>query len=261
MTDDLKAKYADKIAKLLAKAESTTPEEAEMLTAKAQELMAQYAIDEAMIEAARGFSGESSKYGEEEFVAIGIYRYSLSKLTHVVLQANGLRTFEWTGKNPRVVDGKLYKETVVVVGCGQKGDLDRVRVLNTSLMLQAITAENAWWREHKHEHEWKPKKGHYERRQFLLSFAYGVHQKMTAAAERGKKAAEAEHSSDSVALVLRDKALVVQAEFEKRHPDLRSKRDSKKGGSMAAHAAGHAAGLRANTGEPSVGGERGALNR
>jgi len=261
--DDLRVKYAEKIAKLLAKAESTTPEEAEALTAKAQELMAQYAIDEAMIEAARGFSGESSKYTEEEFVSIGIYRFPLAELTHRVLIVNGLKAFVWSGKNPRTIDGKLYKETVVFVGCGTKGDLDRTRVLVTSLMLQAISAENAWWREHKHEHDWKPKGGHYERRQFLYSFALGVHSKMKAAAERGKKTAEAEHSSGSVALALRDKSLAVQEQFEKRHPDLRAKGGGAvRGGGQEAHAAGHAAGLNANTGQPTVsGGGRGALNR
>ena len=42
---DLQEKYAEKIAKLLAKAESTTPAEAELLLEKAQSLMSQYAVD------------------------------------------------------------------------------------------------------------------------------------------------------------------------------------------------------------------------
>src|ERR1051326_8295178 len=55
-------RYADKIAKLLRKAESTTQEEAELLVQKAQELMTQYAISEELISRAKG---ENAKKREE----------------------------------------------------------------------------------------------------------------------------------------------------------------------------------------------------
>jgi hypothetical protein len=53
------ANALDLITKLLAKAESTTPEEAEALIAKAQELATTYAIEQAVIDAARAVRGEA----------------------------------------------------------------------------------------------------------------------------------------------------------------------------------------------------------
>lgn len=257
---DLKQKYADKIAKLLAKAESTTPEEAEMLTAKAQTLMAQYAIDEAMIEAAQNFSGAASTIDEEEFVMVGIYRFPIAELCVAILFTNDLKVVGMGGKPHRVVDGKLFKETIVYKATGYKGDLDRARMLFTSLQLQALTAENAWWRENKDQHEWKPKGGHYERRQFLFSFADETHRRLREAKQRGQKAAEKEHAheSDSMALVLASKESKVLAKFEELHPNLRKGRaKSYQGGGWDAHTAGTAAGRRADLGSGgSVGGGR-----
>lgn len=53
----------DLITKLLAKAESTTPEEAEALIAKAQDLATKYAIEQSIIEQARAASGQAPQEG------------------------------------------------------------------------------------------------------------------------------------------------------------------------------------------------------
>lgn len=53
----------DLITKLLAKAESTTPEEAEVLIGKAQELATKYAIEQGMIDQARAARGEAVREG------------------------------------------------------------------------------------------------------------------------------------------------------------------------------------------------------
>src|SRR5512134_846180 len=119
--------WADKISKLLRKAETTTPEEAEALYAKAQELMAKYAIDEAMLRRAGELS--TDEILEEEFVITGIYRFPLSHLCAYVIRNNDLEFFQWSGKNPRTVGGRLFKETVVYVAMGYKSDIDRVRIL------------------------------------------------------------------------------------------------------------------------------------
>ena len=54
-------KKADLIAKLLAKAESTTPEEAEALREHAYRLMEKYMIDQAVIDARRARDGQASE--------------------------------------------------------------------------------------------------------------------------------------------------------------------------------------------------------
>jgi hypothetical protein len=252
-------KYADKIAKLLAKAESTkSPEEAEMLFAKAQELMSQYAIDEAMLAAARGTHGDD-KIVEEEFVMIGIYRFAIADMTWRVLTTNGLKVVKLSGKNWREVDGRVFKETVVYKVVGYKSDLDRARALQTSLLVQAIGAENSWWK--KHKHLYSKEDAHYARRQFLFSFGHGVHEKLKEAQARGQAAAEAEHGSNSVALVLRDKSLAVQDEFNRRYPHLRKVNSSLRAGDAFAAEKGKAAGRKADVGGTKLGGSRKAIGR
>jgi hypothetical protein len=252
---DLKAKYADKIAKLLNLAENTPfPEEAETFTARAQELMAQYAIDEAMIEAARGISGESAKIVREEFVFIGIYRFPLADLGHRVLKVNDCQVIQMAGKNWREIDGKVYKETVVYKAVGYKGDIDRARVLVTSLMLQAITAETAWWAKNKELYKHEKKGGHYSRRQFLFSFSHAVHKRLKEAKEKGRATANKEHGGDSVALVLRDKSLAVRDEFTKMYPHTRKSGASYSAGDAFAGEAGRAAGEKADIGGTKLGG-------
>src|SRR4051794_139851 len=79
-------RYAEKIAKLLAKAESTTPEEAELLIGKAQQLMTEYAISEAMIDAARGVSVDEIE--QCRFAYGGFLRKDLGEIAWAVLRAN-----------------------------------------------------------------------------------------------------------------------------------------------------------------------------
>lgn len=264
MTADLQAKYADKIAKLLAKAESTTPEEAEILTAKAQELMAKYAIDEALLAAARGFRSETDKVVKEEFVVIGIYRFPLAELATSVLYFCDCKVVVRGGKNPREIDGKMYRETIVYWGVGFKSDIDRARLLFTSLMLQAIRAENAWWKENRHLHEHKTRKGHYERRQFLFSFANAAFAKMMEAKRAAQAEAAKEHkmTTDSVALAIRDKNQLVAEAYNDMFPYLKKGRSSNfQGGGLDSHAAGQAAGQRADIGGTKLGGSRKQLGK
>lgn len=245
---------ADKIAKLLLKAESTTPEEAEELYQKAQELMAKYAIDEAMLEAARGIGNRENPIIAEEFVNIGIYRFPLSRLTFFVMKANGLECIQLSDPGWREVDGKVYKETEVLVGVGYQNDVERVKLLRTSLMLQAMRAEAAWWKKNKDLYESEKKfKQHRARRGFLFAFADGAYQKLHDAYAKGKKDAEEEHGSESVALVLRDKSLAVKNKFEMMFPDIRKVKDRKDKGDAWARANGYEAGQKADVGTGGTG--------
>ena len=259
---DLKAKYADKIAALLRKAESTPhPEEAESFFTKAAELMAKYSIDEAMLTAREGRSRDDG-YAEEEFVTIGIYRHALYWIDFYCLISAGCQAFEITHAGPRTIDGREFKQTRVLVGCGFKSDLDRARMLGASLKLQAMRAESSWWAANEYRYEWDtPGERHAARRGFMLAFAQGAYSIMKRVDETAKQEASAQHGTESVALALRDKSDIVLREYEQRHPDLRKGRGSRMNlGAYEARAAGQAAGKKADVGRPAAGTGRKALD-
>lgn len=253
--------YADKIAKLLRKAESTTPEEAELLYAKAQELMTKYAIDEAMINAAR--KGKNvDPIAQEEFVLTGIYRFPLADLTRFTLQLNGIKVVRLVvgqGNNspPRTIGGKLFKQTMVFQVVGYKSDLDAIRLLDASLQLQALRAESEWWRANGDRYNGlKPSQKHLQRREFLFAFAEGVAVKLAEATAKGRKAAEEEHGSSSVALVLQSKEMRVQMEFDRLHSDRQDDKSKKQRGGDHAGDAGFEAGRNADVGQPGLASNR-----
>ena len=123
--DPEQARMLEKVRALLAKAESTTfEEEAEAFTAKAQELMARYAIDAAIVDAG------ASDLPEAGGIRIGIdepYATPKAVLLGRIAIANRCRSV-WS-------DG-LGLATVF----GSHGDLRAVEVLYTSLLVQAVTA-------------------------------------------------------------------------------------------------------------------------
>lgn len=118
-------KVLDKVRALLAKAESTTfPEEADTLTAKAQELMARYSIDCAVVA-----SREQGDTGEPSVRRVWIdspYAEEKSGLLHAIAIANRCRAVYTVG----------FGFTTVF---GYPADLDVVEILFASLLVQAST--------------------------------------------------------------------------------------------------------------------------
>jgi hypothetical protein len=118
-------KQLGRVRALLAKAESTAfPEEAEALSAKAQELMTRYALDRVLV--------ESETPAADVPVSRRLwldtpYLDAKSLLVHVVATANRCRA---------VFDPRWGFVTVV----GDENDLDSVALLTTSLLVQATRA-------------------------------------------------------------------------------------------------------------------------
>lgn len=113
-----------KVRALLAKAESTTfPEEAEALSAKAQELMTRYRIDAAVVGAGPGSGGP----GGRRIWVDDPYAGAKVSLLGAVARANGCEAVELGG-----------------LGCvhvvGFPADLEVVELLHTSLLVQVATA-------------------------------------------------------------------------------------------------------------------------
>ncbi|NYV76373.1 DUF2786 domain-containing protein, partial [Streptomyces sp. UH6] len=120
-----------RIRALLAKAEATGyPEEAEALTAKAQELMARHSIDEALLASGGPGGGGGPASGGPGAVRIGVeppYEQAKAVLLDAVARAN----------NCQAVWNEPFCFSTVV---GYEAELEAVEMLYTSLLVQATSA-------------------------------------------------------------------------------------------------------------------------
>ena len=234
------------IRALLAKAEATPfAEEAEAFTAKASELMARFAVDEAMLWA---HDPTGARTAPEE-IRIEVFRPFLAQKAVLVSEiANifGCRAIRFIGRSGDA------SETVSIVGFSS--DLDLVETLVTSLFLQltsAMTSRSPVGRTAAQVSAW--------RRSFIVGFGESVCARLKAdratavAAEstRGgaSSAATAGGRASSTELVLLDRSDAVESEFRRLHPRVRQVRVGT-GSSDSGRRAGTTAGERADLGAP-----------
>ncbi|MFG2607558.1 DUF2786 domain-containing protein [Streptomyces sp. NPDC048514] len=154
-----------RIRALLAKAEATGyPEEAEALSAKAQELMARHSVDEALLAA------EAPAPDTPGACRIGVeppYEQAKAVLLDAVATANHCRA---------VWNEPLGFSTVV----GFEGDLDAVELLYTSLLVQAT---HAMAKAEAAQRAGGRKRTKTFRQSFLAAYAHRVGDRLAAAAE------------------------------------------------------------------------------
>lgn len=225
------------IARLLAKAESTTPEEAEALTEAAEKLMVRHGISQAMIDARRAKDREPEQVVTAEVKFTGTYAIGLWSLGRFVVDAFGtMRTYQRRNT--------AYRKLMIV---GFESDVSQAKLLVESLHLQAVVAMRAWWKCSSERHWMSPHEGMMARRQFLISFGAG-------AAERIKSMqasqVAAQEDPNSTALVLRDRRQQVEDQTEALFKNMGKGRSFK--GSWFGSEEGRAAGLVANTGGTTV---------
>ena len=209
-----------KVTSLLAKAESTNfPEEAEALTAKAQELMTRHAIDRAHVEARHG---DAPRVAGRRIGVDDPYAGARYLLLSAVADANRCRAV-WTRQ--------WWFSTVF----GDEGDLDAVELLYTSLLVQATRSMVA---------EPRPQAARSSsgstrsfRQSFLVAFARRIGERLAEAAE----SVTAEEATRSTALVplFAARREAADAALAAAFPDLRTTRMS------ARSAEGWHAGVRA----------------
>lgn len=255
-----KETYADKINKLLLKAESTTPEEAELLMAKAQELMTKYAIDEAMIAAAAGKSPQRGDVIRENLDIVGKFRIALVRLAYYILLVNDCKAVLYAKAPPVTIDGKVYKQVERLEIVGFKSDIEAAKLLFASLNIQSARAMASWWKENEDRYLYARDGGHLHKRQFILSFSNAAYERLLQAKHRGQASAKEEHGS-GMELVLRDRNQMVLEKYNELYPDLTSSKQRLKGGDMNSHQAGHAAGQKADIGDPKLGGTKKQIAR
>lgn len=187
----------DRVRALLAKAESTVfEEEAEALTAKAQELIARHSIDHALLAAVRG-GGADEPIG----VRVGVdrpYESPKAMLLQQVARANRCQA-AWS---------KNFGFSTVF---GFASDLQAVELLYTSLLVQGTTALV-------HEGSRQDGRGQSRtrsfRQSFLTAYAIRIGERLRAATEQASSEAMAESGDRNLLPVLaaRDDAVKQAAE-------------------------------------------------
>jgi hypothetical protein len=229
--------HAERVAALLSKAESTPYEaEAQAFLAKAQELMARHAIDEAMLEGVRATPEEVESL---DLVILTPYASAKSVLLGAVAGANRCRVVSANRPGGRVLC------TVV----GHPTDLRHTRELYLSLshqavrfMLDAPLPPGDTLRRFRHS--------------FLLSYAVRIGERLKEADRAVREEAQGEQlerpGGPSVALVMANREAKVDRAITERFGPLRTRRVSSSSG--AGHRSGRAAADRSALGGPQVGG-------
>ena len=252
-------KQLDKIRKLLAKAESTThPEEARAFTEKAQELITQWSIDEAMLAVGRN-AGGGTPSTSRTIIDYSPYQGPKEALLSVVAAANRCRVvFTKTYDRTRVTKSGRYQQVSLATLIGFPSDLQATEVLYTSLLLQSErefqqpSVQAAMF-----EETWHP--GH--RIRWRNAYVLGYTQQISKRLHEAKKATEqkAETATPGTALVLVDRGKLVDARTQEMFPRLVSNQMSAGQGGGSGRSHGAAAANRANLGQTGVAGARGAL--
>jgi hypothetical protein len=166
-----------RIRALLAKAEATEyAEEAEALSARAQELMAKYSIDQALLAAE---SGRKDAPAGRRIAVDNPYEAPKTSLLQAVATANRCRVV-WS------------KEVGLATVVGFEADLDAVELLFTSLLVQASAAmlyagsrQDAYGRSRTRAF----------RQSFLVSYAIRIGERLSHAAEHATQEAAAEQEA------------------------------------------------------------------
>lgn len=227
-------KKLDLIARLLAKAEQTTPEEAQALTEHAERLMVKYAIDQARVDERRRLHGQTSEsIVEKPMRWTGTYKIALGDMAASVVYALG---------SMRVLETRLSDRVVTFI-VGYESDVDQAIALLSSLHVQAMIAMRAWWHEHAHEYrfasDWDRRKA---RDHFIRGFGHGAHHRISQ--NRLQVIEEAGSGTDLV--------LVSRRQRVDDHVDgmgLGKARETETKWDARAQAFGNLAGREANTGE------------
>ncbi|MBB5939178.1 DUF2786 domain-containing protein [Streptomyces zagrosensis] len=174
----------ERVRALLAKAESTEyPEEAEALSAKAQQLMARYSIDEALLAAddwaRRGAADAAGGDGAgPDACRIGVegpYESAKALLLGAVAEANRCHA---------VWSAEFGFSTVV----GYEADLELVELLHTSLLVQATTAMRRAG--DRHHAKGRSRRTRDFRESFLIAYAGRIRERLLTATRQAETAAQ-----------------------------------------------------------------------
>jgi Protein of unknown function (DUF2786) len=193
-----------RIRGLLAKAESTEfPDEAESLTAKAQELMTRHSVDAAILEV--DLPADARALETTRVHVRDPYVRAKMQLLAAVAEANDVRLVWYSG---------LGIANLV----GVRADVAAVELLFTSLLLQVAQAMSAAERP-----VGRGPASRSFRRSFLLGYAHRIAERLRAARQRATAEAVAEHDVDLLP-VLRSRQAAVERRVAELFPRVRATR-------------------------------------
>ncbi|UGQ09228.1 DUF2786 domain-containing protein [Yinghuangia sp. ASG 101] len=196
-----------RIRALLAKAESTDfAEEAEALSAKAQQLMARHSIDAALLAASGGESAPGETPGA---IRIGVdtpYDAEKAMLLDAVAEANRCRT---------VWSREFGFSTVI----GFAADLDAVELLYTSLLVQATAAMTRDESRSRRRNTRGARNRDY-RQSFLVAYADRIGERLTTAVEQAAHEAASGDAPADLLPVLASRTVAVHDATDRMFPDL-----------------------------------------
>lgn len=227
-------KKIELIAQLLAKAESTTPEEAEALTAAAEKMMVKYGIEQAVIDAKRAKAGQASeKIIQTTITFNGAYRLEFISLGAAVMNSLGsLKALKSTQGNKSA--------TLYIIGF--ESDVAQAELLIRSLQVQSMVAVRDWWKTNKASYAMDSSYDQEAaRRSFVRGFGNGAADRI-----RNNKQEQVREAGAGTELVLVDRAAKVQAHFDSIPQSKNRSRGGK--GDYSAQNSGVQAGRNANTG-------------
>lgn len=239
----MEQRLLDRIRALLAKAEATNyPDEADTYTAKAAELIAKYGINQAMLAAA---GGRRDAIDQQRIDIDNPYSTDKARLLGAIARALRCRVVNWG--TPR--------KTAYCILVGYESDRERVELLYTSLLLQAVgqltrvrpPAVNSW--------SWDgPSAAEIarHRRSWFIGFTAAARQRLQAIEAHAAAQADTSSGTPGTALVLADRRTQVERYFDEQYPDLDAGRKSKATLDPDAYHAGHQAGQRADLGQTRV---------
>nr|WP_167308012.1 DUF2786 domain-containing protein [Streptomyces tendae] len=193
-----------RIRALLAKAEATGyPEEAEALSAKAQELMARHSVDEALLAAqAQGAATSPDVPGACRIGVEPPYEQAKAVLLDAVADAN----------HCRAVWNEPFGFSTVV---GFEADLEAVELLYTSLLVQA---EAAMTKAEAGQRAGGRKRTKTFRQSFLAAYAHRAGTRLRAAAEAATEAATTGAADATLLPVLASREVAVTDRVERMFP-------------------------------------------
>jgi len=195
-------KILTRVRGLLAKAESTAfSEEAEALSAKAQELMSRHALERAVVEAEEGTDPEPAS--ARRLWLDNPYLGAKVLLVDAVAAANRCRTM-------------LYEKIGFVTVLGDDVDLEIVELLATSLLVQATRAMLAAGPQARRG----TSRTRSYRQSFLIAFAARIRERLTMASDAGSAGVAA---PDRLLPVLAARERVVDELFEEMFPHTRAR--------------------------------------
>ncbi|WP_088286994.1 DUF2786 domain-containing protein [Kineosporia sp. A_224] len=203
MSQTSRTPVEERVALLLAKAESTTPEEAEALTEHAERLMLRHGIEQATVAAARrGQQVRPEEIVEQRIPFTGVYGRALVTLGSAVAGEYGtVRTYYLQVRG-------ATSTTLVLVG--HESDVRAVETLVTSLVLQGRVALDRWWRTVREQPGARLLSGSERtalRRDYLIGFGQGAADRLRSTREVVHAEAEQAEPGSTLALVDRGRAV------------------------------------------------------